>query len=247
MRVIMLIPVVEMMMISRVMRRFLLYIFHFLLLVAVPLIQLSGQQRDFQFWPSVQVNLEVVNNLKIHVEEELRLRENVSQISRQVNDIGISYRVNSHLKAGIFYRLEADWKNADTYTWRNGLYSDIALKYNVNRISLGYRLRLQSSKVERNDEDAVLFDGFRHRHKISAEYDIKGLPLIPFIESELFVDYSTGKKSEISGIRSWIGLDYTVNKIHTFTLKYGIDQEMNISDPMRAYIVALGYSLDLKL
>jgi len=239
-------PVV-MMMISPVMRRLFYFILLSSLLAVLPLNQLNGQQNDFQFWPSVKVNLGLMKNLKIHAEQEVRLHENASRINRQVNDIGLSYRLNKYLKAGIFYRLEADWKNADDYAWRNGLYSDISFKYDVKRVSLGYRLRLQSSKVERNVEDAALFNGFRHRHKLSAEYDIKGIPLVPFIETEMFVDYAPGKKSEIVGNRSWIGLGYEVNKIHTFSLKYGIDQEINVSDPLRAYIVALGYSLDLSL
>lgn len=236
-----------MMMISPVMRRFYYNILLSSLLAVLPWKPLNGQQKDFQFWPSVKVNLEVMKNLKIHAEEEVRLHENSSRISRQVNDIGFSYRINKYLKAGIFYRLEADWKNADDYAWRNGLYSDIAFKYDIKRFTLGYRLRMQSSKVERNAEDADLFNGFRHRHKFSAEYDIKGIPLNPFIETEMFVDYSPGKKSKIAGNRSWIGIDYSVNKMHTFSLKYGIDQEINVPDPLRAYIVALGYSLDLGL
>jgi hypothetical protein len=30
-------------------------------------------------------------------------------------------------------------------------------------------------------------------------------------------------------------------------LKYGIDREINTNDPVTAYIIALGYSLDLSL
>ena len=234
-------------MIKQLMNRFLLYIFLSSFLTAIPLNPVNGQQKDFQFWPSVEVNVEVINKLKIHVEEEIRLHENSTQISRQLNDIGLSYRINKFLKAGIFYRLESDWKNADEHAWRNGLYSDLTSKFDVKRFTVGYRFRLQSSKVERNVEDSDLFDGFRHRHKLSVEYDIKGIPLVPFAETELFVDYTGTDRSGIAGYRSWIGLNYTLNKTHTFTLKYGIDQEINVSDPIRANIVALGYSLDFKL
>jgi hypothetical protein len=210
-------------------------------------LRVDAQQKDFQAWPSLQVNIEVVNNFRLHLEEEIRFHENLSQVSRQINDAGVSYRFNKYLKAGIFYRLEADWKYSGEYAWRNGLYTDISARTNVNRFIIGYRLRLQSSKVERNDDESALFNGFRHRHKISAEYDIKGIPLVPFIDSELFVDYSAHNHSEIRGFRMWIGLDYSINKIHTLSVKYGIDQDLNTSDPLRAYIIAVGYALDLSL
>jgi hypothetical protein len=220
----------------------------FLLYLNIIAIQQSqGQQNDFQFWPSVQVNLEVIENFRFHMEEELRFQENALQIGRQINDMGISYRLNKHMKTALFYRFEADWKNADEYDWRKGFYGDFTFKIEPRRLSLGYRLRLQSSRTEINEEQPITSGGFRHRHKISAAYNIKGLPLSPFAESELFIDYIAGKGSGLSGIRSWLGLDYAIGKQHGITLKYGIDQEFNVADPLRAYILAVDYSLNLKL
>lgn len=206
---------------------------------------LDAQQNDFQAWPSLQVNLEVMNDFKLHLEEEVRFHENLTQVSRQINDLGASYRFNKHFKAGIFYRLEADWKNADEYIWRNGMYTDLSVRTDLSRFTLGYRLRFQSAKVERHSDDRF-FDGFRHRHKISAQYDVKGIPLVPFMDAELFVDYSA-RTHMINGLRAWAGLDYTIKKTHTVSLKYGIDQEINTNDPLRSYIIALGYTLDLSL
>ncbi|HLO58323.1 MAG TPA: DUF2490 domain-containing protein [Bacteroidales bacterium] len=202
----------------------------------------KAQQRDFQVWPSASVSIEFLRNTKFQVEEEVRFRENSSLLSREINDFGFSYRFSKYFRAGIFYRIEADYENADDYSWRNGLYSDMAFRFGFNRFTAGYRLRLQSAKVEKNEND-YLFSGFRHRHKISLEYDIKGIPLVPFIDSELFVDSKDG----IKGMRSWVGLEYQIKKVHSVALKYGIDREINSNDPVTAYILALGYSLDLSL
>ena len=227
-------------------RNLFIFILPFILTI-VTFQQTHGQQNDFQFWPSVQLNLEVIKDLKLHVEEELRLHENISQFSRQISDIGMSYRLNKHVKAAVFYRIEADWKNADEYAWRNGIYGDVTFKYEPKRFSLGYRLRIQSSKVEMNEKQVYMLNGFRHRHKISAEYNIKGIPLSPFIEGELLIGNSSGKGSEILGYRSRIGVNYSLGKAHNIYIKYGIDQELNTPDPLRAYIIALGYSLNLRL
>jgi hypothetical protein len=204
----------------------------------------KAQQNDFQVWPSVKINAEIVENLKLHIEEEVRFRENSTLFSRQINDFGASYRFSKFIRAGVFYRLEADWKNADDYSWRKGLYTDVAVRYDVSRFTLGYRLRVQSAKVESNQEESM-FDGFRHRHKVSVSYDVKGIPMAPFFESELFVD--SGTRSSLSGMRTWIGADYNLKKSHTLTLKYGFDRELNTNDPLTAWIISLGYSFDFSL
>jgi hypothetical protein len=222
----------------------------FILLFALPFIpflQANGQQNDFQFWPSAQLNVEVLKDLKLHIEEELRLRENVSQFSRQINDIGVSYRFDKYVKAAVYYRHEANWKNDDDYTWRSGIYGDVSLRYEPKRFAFGYRLRIQSLKVERNDKQGYMFNGFRHRHKISAEYSIKGSPFSPYTEGEIFIDYSKRNGSLVSGYRTWVGVKYAPGKMHAIAIKYGIDQELNAPDPLRAYIVTVNYSLNLKL
>jgi hypothetical protein len=219
----------------------------FLVLPVFFLQQTTGQQKDFQFWPSFTLNVEVVKNLKIQVEEELRLRENCTQMSRQINEIGVGYKINKYVRTALMYRIEADWINADTYRWRNGFYADIALKYEPGRFTLGYRLRLHSSKITLNEKQQQWFDGLLHRHKFTVEYNIKGSPLKPFAEGELFAVMAGSQGSSLLAYRAWAGLSYTLNKKHEFALKYGIDQELNIPDPLSSYIIALGYTLNLPM
>jgi hypothetical protein len=216
-------------------------------LLILPGFHIYSQQNDFQAWPSIQANFEIINNFKLHLEEEFRLRENISQPGRQINDLGASYRFNKMVKAGVFYRLEADWKTVNDYTWRKGIFTDLSLRREIKRFIVGYRLRLQSNKLERNNSEAVFLNGFRHRHKISAAYNIKGIPLLAFIEEELFIDYNSVELSRIKGFRTWVGLNYSFNKMHSISLKYGIDKEINCVEPLNSYIISLGYTIDLKL
>lgn len=229
------------------MNRYTRFFLFFLLLTVNFLQQTAGQQKDFQFWPSFALNVEVIKNLKIQVEEELRLRENATQMSRQINEIGVGYRINTYLKTSLMYRIEADWKNADTYIWRNGFYADMALRYEPGRFALGYRLRLHSSKISLNEKQQQWFDGFLNRHKFTVAYDIKGSPLHPFAECELFAVLGGSQRSSLLAYRAWGGITYSLNKKHDFELKYGIDQELNVPDPLRSYIIALGYTLNLKM
>jgi len=218
-----------------------------LLLSVISFPKAMGQQNDFQCWPFLQLNLEVLKGLKVQVREEVRFRENSSLISRQINEIGLSYRINKYIKTALIYRIEADWKNPDEYGWRNGVYADVSLGYETGRFSIGYRLRMQSAKVDLNDKQDQWFNGLRNRHKVTVEYDIKGIPLVPFVEGEIFANLAGSNGSSLSAYRAWAGINYTLNKRHEIGLKYGIDQELNVPDPLRAYIIALGYTLNLQL
>ena len=235
------------MMINQNMRKYCLFILISLFVSAAPLQKATGQQNDFQCWPSGQLNLEEINNLRFHVEEEVRFHENASRIGRQINDLGVSYRINKYVKAALYYRLEAKWKNPDEHEWRNGIYGDLAFRVEPGRFLLGYRLRVQSSRVELNDEDGKWFDGVRNRHKFSVEYDLKGIPLAPFAEGEIFANLGGEDGSSLTDYRLWAGLNYNLNKKHEFSLKFGIDRELNVNNPLTAYIIAVGYTLNLKL
>lgn len=235
-----------MMMIDPVMKtRLVLFI---LLLASFCLLRKAeGQQSDFQCWPSIQMNLELVKNLKFQVEEEIRFSENATQIDRQINDIGLSYRINKFLKAGFFYRLEANRTDPGEFEWRNGIYADLSFRYEPGRFILGYRLRMQSSKVELMNNEDPWFRAMRNRHKFSVDYDIKGIPLTPYIDVEIFAHMGGKDGYYLTAYRIWAGLKYSLNNMHEFTIKYGIERELNASDPLRAYIVALGYAIDLKM
>lgn len=216
------------------------------MVVFFPLL-LHSQQNDFQLWFSNKANVSVFRNVKVHFEQELRLQENASQFGRQLNDLGLSYKINKHFKAGVFYRIEADWKNSDNYTWRNGLYGDVSATAEIRRFTLGYRLRVQSLKTAIRNGEESMFSGFRHRHKVTIEYNIKGIPLTPFIENEVFFNYTAAQGALLNGNRTWAGCDYKIKKRHTITLKYGIDKEWNVPNPLTSYIINLGYAIDLNL
>ena len=213
-------------------------------LMCTPFIQ--AQQKDFQFWPSVNIDLELTKNLKVMLEEEVRIKENCTQMERQINDAGIGYKFNKYFRASLFYRIEANWKTPGDYRWKQGLYADMAYKRSVGRFSMGYRLRLQSSRIEFNNDGENLFSNFINRHKFSLEYDINNVPLVPFIEEELFLN-SINHQLEMVNNRTWLGIKYACGKKHEFSLKYGIDHERLVPDPLTSFIIALNYSLNLKL
>jgi hypothetical protein len=213
-------------------------------LLILPLVH--AQQNDFQCWPSVQFGLSVSKNVKLHVEEEIRFKENCTQLARQINDLGISIKLNKNVRTALFYRVESDSKNADNYQWRQGFYTDLLFRYTPGRFLLGYRTRLQSARIEFNEKQIQLLGKLVNRHKFKAAYNLRNFPLTPFAEGELFFQFDR-QQYNMSDLRAWIGLDYTPGKTHEFSLKYGFDREYMTADPLTSYIVAFNYTVNLKL
>jgi hypothetical protein len=218
--------------------------FFILLLICMPALQ--AQQKDFQFWPSANIDLELAKNLKVMLEEEVRLKENCTQMERQINDIGIGYKFNKYFRAALYYRIEANWKTPDDYRWKQGIYADMAVKHQAGQFILGYRLRLQSSRIEFNSREDNLLSNFINRHKFTLAYNIPDKPITPFIEEELFLN-SVNHQMELVNSRTWLGITYSPGKIHEFSLKYGIDHERGVPDPLTSFIIALNYTINLKL
>jgi hypothetical protein len=209
------------------------------------LIQVCAQQSDFQFWPQVQIGYNLSDRFKLSLEEEVRFRENVSQVKKELTDLGVTFKINKALRIGIKYRLELAFQNPDESAWRSGLYGDIMFRQKLDRFMFDYRCRFQSARIETLSEVSSVNNWMTNRHKASLQYDIKGIPLIPEIEAEIFIPFSKVDPLMIDEYRLWAGLAYALNKRNEISLKFGIQQEVNVADPWRAYILGFGYSLDI--
>ncbi len=209
------------------------------------IIYLHAQESDFQLWPQIELGYNLSKKIKESLEEEIRLRENASLMKKELTDVGLTYKINKALRLSLKYRLELTWKNPSEKSWRNGLYLDISLREKIQRLQFDYRLRFQSPKVETLSEFSEGRELFINRHKASLSYNIKGIPLTPSVEGEIFVPFTRKEPLIINEYRLWAGFEYAFNKRNSIGIKYGIQREINVSDPLTAYIVALKYSCDL--
>jgi hypothetical protein len=222
------------------------FLLSFAILVSfLPVSPVLAQQKDFQFWPAAGVSVDLPGKFRVVAEEEIRLKENCTQIDRQINSLGVGYRINKYIKASVYYRIEAKWENPDFHIWRQGLYGDLAFRYQKGQFEFDYRSRVQSSKVEFNEKQDRFFGHFTHRHKFGCTYNVAGMPVNLSAESELF--YKTGGGYNFSEYRLWGGLAWKPGKTHEFGLKYGIVREVQVEDPLTAFVISLDYTFNIKL
>lgn len=95
--------------------------------------------------------------------------------------------------------------------------------------------------LKESDQKAVKAkDRFVLRSKLTAEYNIKGLPLNPFAS----VDYGRGLNYNANKWKLTLGCDYKLNKHNRLSLFYRFQTE-NDDDEPNGHIIGLAYKLKL--
>ncbi len=236
-------------------------------LFAFPVIAQNKPSAWFEF----ELSKEILKNLKIEFNPELRLQDgfkmdstNGFKMDSYILEGGLSYKLHKYLSFAGFYRFEEEYKadyrrkldaNGEkikpkqyeyvySHNSLNRLAFDIKSGFNINRIGIQFRIRYTKGLYNNNDASE-----FRYRAKV--DYDIKGSKILPYATVEFFHDksiFSTDRDSisggfkSIDKIRYTGGFSYKINKNNDLTLFYRI-QDNRIKDET-INILGLGYSLD---
>jgi len=208
-------------------------------------------------WFELEFSKELLKNLKLEFNPELRLQDafkvdstNGFKMDSYILEGGLSYKLNKYLSFAGYYRFEEEYKakykrkldeNGEKikpkqyeYIYSNNssnrLAFDIKSGFDLNRF--GFQFRIRYTKGLNNNNDA---SEFRYRAKV--DYDIKGSKLVPFASVELFHDNSILKQSRDSifgglkafdKIRTTAGLSYKINKNNEITLFYRLQNNRMI-------------------
>ena len=93
----------------------------------------------------------------------------------------------------------------------------------------------QDLKKPRTAKDRLIL-----RSKLTIEYDIKHVPIDPFVS----VDYGVGLNYTAAKWKYTVGFDWKVNKKHKFTLFYRFQHEKDDDEP-NGHLLGFGYKINL--
>jgi hypothetical protein len=200
-------------------------------------------------WFELGFSKELIKNLKIEFNPELRLQDafrmdstNGFKMDSYILEGGLSYKLNKYLSFAGYYRFEEEYKakykrkvdeNGEKikpkqyeYVYSdnsaNRLAFDIKSGFDLNRLGFQFRIRYTQGLYYNND-------AYEYRYRAKVDYDIKGSKLVPYASVEAFHDASILKQSRhsISGglktfdkIRTTAGVSYKINKNNELTLFY---------------------------
>jgi hypothetical protein len=218
------------------------------ILVCVFLPGHSQIQTDAGMWNTISVEKEITKKFSLILDEEIRLRDNFSQLNLLYTNFGVSYKIIKGLKVAIIYRLIEKYEGTNyTFSFRNRLMLDISYRYKIQDFSVSYRSRLQYEVRDYYSSDKGKLPEKFWRNKFEAKYNIK--KFTPYVGVELRYQIAD-PRNQISDegwhrIRYFWGVDYDINKNNSIGVYYLIQREYYVVNPMDMYIIGLQYSLTL--
>lgn len=206
---------------------------------------LFGQKTDFGIWYEVKAEKKIIDNLRFDLEASIRTDQDASRIDKFYIEPGLRYKFNDYLAAGLYYRLIEQKENDGSYHPRHRWFMQVrGTAPSLYRFTFATRYRIQQQfKTYIKDPDDEV-PGWYHRLRFELDYDIKGIPLKPYINVEMHSQLFNANEYTIDKWRSMIGAEYRLNKRHTFGLEY-IYNDSRVTKPAYMNIIGVTYSIKL--
>ena len=227
------------------MRNKILFLF-FLMSISI-LTAYSQRQPDMGMWNTISVEKVFSKNYSVSIDEEIRLRDNISRLNLLYTNFSFNYKPIKGLKIGLTYRSIQKYQGWIEFSLRHRMMLDISYKYRMGNFVLGYRSRFQSEVKDYYSSEKGQIPEWFWRNKVDFKYNIKKFE--PYIGTEFRYQFTDPRNPEWNygwhRYRSFIGVDYNINSKNSVGIYYLIQREFNVSDPEYIYILGLQYSVVL--
>ena len=203
---------------------------------------LSFAQSDFKLWNSIGLKYKVNSKLSFGLEEQLRLKENISAVDNYFTEFNAEYAILKPLEVSAAYRFTQSNDNKGKIQGYENLYRynfDVSYKIELGRGDLKTRLRYQNGNEFNLMEDSE--EEFRLLTRYA--YNFRKWKLDPEFAVELFNEANT---KEINKLRLTIGTSYNLKDYGEVSLFYRDQRSLNEIEPNISHIIGLGYSYTIK-
>jgi hypothetical protein len=225
----------------------------FLFLLLLTSANLWAQTEDFGVWTTIGAEKKL-GKWNIGTEAELRTNSNAGQVSRWSLRLETSYNIIKPLKVGGSYQYIDfyDSKYAD-FQPRHRFFLYLQGKQKLGNFIFTLRERVQVTTKDESDrikasgniDTYKINPEWNWRNRLKAEYNIPHFPVSPSFSIESFYQLNNPDGNSFNNMRYALGFKYKPMKRHEFEL-YGLfDKEMNVNNPVKKYVVGIGYVYSL--
>lgn len=209
---------------------------------------LNAQTEDLGMWNTFSLNKDLGDKFSVGIDQELRLRDNLSTINLVYTNFGASYKLTDYFKVGLTYRFID--KHKDDLSWgiRHRGYIDLTFKVKPAKFTISYRARFQMEwrgAGYADDYGYVPEIYLRNQVKIAYKATDK---IEPYIGDEVRWQIQNPRipyHNSIDRTRAFAGVNYEINKHNTVGAYFLYQHEFNVNDPETLYIIGLEYTLNL--
>ncbi len=203
-------------------------------------------QAPYSLWSELDISYKIAPKLKLYLGEELRLRDNLSNLDRLETSLGVSYKIEKHFKVGAGYTY-INYNHPDGY-WENRhrFYGEIDGQFKIYRVTMSLKEKVQSTYRSGVDATETRANPKMYiRSKLSAEYNLKKSRFNPYVSAEIYNTINDPQKNEITKIKYTFGTKFRINEKNSLNLFYRYSSEKNDDDVEGANILGITYSIDL--
>jgi hypothetical protein len=210
-----------------------------------------SQPADNGLWTSIQVEKEFSKRWSVSLEEELRLKENYSQVDRLFTELVASYKLIPGFKVSLGYRFseKVDFEKyfANDLRFEHRWLGEIQYKYKYKLFTFFYKTRIESEMKYIYSSERGKVAGWGWKNKLEVKYRLTRYE--PYAGVELRYQFTDPRHPESNFMlnRIWIyaGVDFSIIKNHTLGVYYLFQKEWNLTDAKKYYILGVKYSIFL--
>ncbi len=211
-------------------------------------VSVSAQTSDFGMWNTVSINKEITDKFSVGIDQEFRLRDNLSTINLFYTNFGAGYKLTDWFKFSLTYRFVDKHKEDLTWGIRHRIMTDFLFKVKPGDFSFSYRARFQwewrgaGYTQEYGNVPEVFL-----RNMIKIEYKVTN-DIEPYIATEVRWQIQNPRipyHNSIDRGRYIAGVNYEINKHNKIGTYFLFQKEVNVIDRQTLYIWGLEYTINL--
>ena len=195
---------------------------------------------------SADITKRIIPGLNLSLEEDFRLRDNLSEVDRFSTTLELSYKPWKFLKLGGAYNLIN--YNHETKGWevRHRYYFFATGSYRINRFTVSLRERFQSTyRVGVKETSKRANPKLYLRSRLEVEYDIRNCKFEPFASVELYNTLNDPQGNKMNKLKYTAGSKYKLNKRNSLQLYYRYVNFKDDDEGNGKHMIGLGYSYKL--
>ena len=214
-----------------------------MLLVTAVSAQETKVVKDLRLWSGARIRKTFAENWTVSLQEEIRLKENMSEINCFFTEVGLRYRITKNFSLQGDLRFTQDKKGDNSYEALTRYNFDLRYKGRLNYLNIHYRLRYQNEVEGWNIFDPYADYERQFRNRISIR--VNALKHIePYVSAEIFQTFSPYENPHFEYYRIILGMLFEPGDFGEFKLGWGFNRELSTDYPAMIFLFKLNYTYD---
>lgn len=222
--------------------KYILILFTFSLLIPA---ELLGQQKDFQSWWEFTIDKGLDNGFELSGELEQRFKNNSLQYDRTLVTVAGEYDIKDYLNVAAGFRAMLDSDKEMQLNAKYRTHADATGSYSLSSFDLSLRVRFQYGFADIFFPPYIGDNNFANRNRVKVAHHVFGTRFGWFAMVESWHLLGNQSNHLFYKMRYSAGVEYALNFRSELMIRYMLEDELNVVNPMQSHIVVFGFSHSL--